>query len=76
MISVIVKKIVDDSTILGEFFYLRMDKKYKKFVKKKKKYLVHVSSPVNGLEEGKYITIKSCSPVSKRKSWELVKLNK
>jgi ribosomal protein S17 len=76
MISVVVKKIIDSSTIVGEFSYLVMDKKYKKFVKKKKKYLAHVLSVIPGLSVGNSVIIKSCSPVSKRKSWELVKINK
>ena len=76
MISVVVVGIIDKSTIVVEFSYVIMHKKYKKFVKKKKKYLVHVSSVVANLRVGDHATIKSRSPVSKSKSWELVKVNK
>lgn len=43
--------------------------KYKKIVKRSKKYLVH--NPLNRGEVGDKVVIVECRPVSKRKKWRL-----
>ncbi len=51
------------------------DKKYKKIVKRRKKLLAHVP---DGLvcAEGDFVTIESCRPISKNKSFILKSINK
>jgi small subunit ribosomal protein S17 len=44
--------------------------KYKKYMKKTKKY--HVHNPGNRAKEGEMVTIRSCRPLSKTKSFEIV----
>lgn len=44
--------------------------KYKKFMRRAKKYLVHV--PGETPEEGAVVTIREVRPISKRKHFELV----
>lgn len=43
--------------------------KYKKFIKKVKRYLVH--DPGNTAQIGEKVTIKATKPISKRKTFEL-----
>lgn len=40
---------------------------YKKIVRRNKKFLIH--DPNNQCSVGEYIKVKSCAPISKRKSW-------
>lgn len=44
--------------------------KYKKYMKQTKKY--HVHNPGNKAQEGEMVTIRSCRPLSKTKSFEIV----
>ena len=44
--------------------------KYKKYMKQSKKY--HVHNPENRAKEGETVTIRSCRPLSKTKSFEIV----
>ncbi len=44
--------------------------KYKKYLKRTKKYLV--DNPGNRAKEGEQVTIRSCRPLSKTKSFEIV----
>lgn len=44
--------------------------KYKKYMKRTKKY--HVHNPDNRAKEGEMVTIRSCRPLSKTKSFEIV----
>ena len=44
--------------------------KYKKYLKQTKKY--HVHNPGNKAKEGDLVTIRSCRPLSKTKSFEIV----
>ena len=48
--------------------------KYKKFVKKVKKYLVH--DPGNKAVVGDKVTITECKPISKRKTFKIAPQNK
>jgi small subunit ribosomal protein S17 len=44
--------------------------KYKKYMKITKKY--HAHNPANRAKEGEAVTIRSCRPISKTKSFEVV----
>lgn len=44
---------------------------YKKMIKRSKKYLVHIDSPV---KEGELVTIAECRPISKRKRWLVISI--
>lgn len=46
------------------------DPKYKKYVMRSKKYLVH--DPGNTAKDGDRVTIRACRPISKRKRFEIV----
>ena len=48
-----------------------MHPKYKKIIKKSKKYLVHFDSDVV-LSIGDKVQFKSCRPISKNKKWTFV----
>ncbi len=45
---------------------------YKKYVKKSTK--VHVHDPGNKCQEGDFVRIAECRPVSKTKSWKVVEV--
>ena len=44
--------------------------KYKKYMKRTKKY--HVHNPENRAKMGETVTIRSCRPLSKTKSFEII----
>jgi small subunit ribosomal protein S17 len=44
--------------------------KYKKYMKRSKKY--HAHNPGNRAKEGEIVTIRSCRPLSKTKSFEII----
>ncbi len=46
------------------------DSKYKKYVKKTKKYLAH--DPGNTKQDGERVTIQSCRPMSKNKHFIVI----
>jgi small subunit ribosomal protein S17 len=48
-----------------------MHPKYKKYIKRSSKYAAHDES--NSVKEGELIQIMECAPISKRKSWTVVK---
>lgn len=48
-----------------------MHPKYKKYIKRSAKYAAHDES--NSVKEGEVIQIIECAPISKRKSWTVVK---
>ena len=48
-----------------------MHPKYKKYIKRSAKYAAH--DETNTVKEGELIQIVECSPISKRKSWTVVK---
>ena len=43
---------------------------YKKYVRKSKKYAAH--DETNAIKVGEIVKIRECSPISKRKAWEVV----
>lgn len=43
---------------------------YKKFIKRTKKYAAH--DEANACKVGDMVQIRECSPISKRKSWEVI----
>jgi small subunit ribosomal protein S17 len=47
--------------------------KYKKYMKQTKKY--HVHNPGNRAKEGEQVVIRSCRPLSKTKSFEIIFAN-
>ena len=48
-----------------------MHPKYKKYIKRSAKYAAHDEN--NSVKEGEIIQIIECAPISKRKSWTVVK---
>lgn len=48
-----------------------MHPKYKKYIKRSAKYAAHDES--NSVKEGETIQIIECAPISKRKTWTVVK---
>ena len=61
-----------DNTIRVEVEDVKKHQKYKKYLKRTKKYLVHISTSdydSNKLNVGDMLLIKSTRPISKRKSF-------
>ena len=63
------KKMQDTITVAVERFV--MHPKYKKFIRRTKKFLVHDKG--NTANEGDKVEIRETRPISKRKHFELVK---
>lgn len=68
--GVVVKSAMKDTATVLVTRYLK-DPKYKKFVKRTKKYLAH--DPGNESQVGAKVTIRETRPFSKRKTFEIVK---
>jgi small subunit ribosomal protein S17 len=60
---------MQDTAVVSVTRYVKHPK-YKKYMKKTKKY--HVHNPGNRAQEGEIVTIRSCRPLSKTKSFEIV----
>jgi small subunit ribosomal protein S17 len=58
-----------DTAVVAVSRYVKHPK-YKKYLKRTKKY--HVHNPGNRAKEGEQVTIRSCRPLSKTKSFEIV----
>jgi small subunit ribosomal protein S17 len=69
-----VKKLSSEKTISVEVETKFPHPKYKKIVKKSKKYLVHNDGSVGDIKVGSRVIIQECNPVSKRKSWTVIKI--
>jgi len=67
--TVVASKMKDTCTVAVERFV--MHPKYKKFMRKTKKFLVHDAG--NTAKVGQTVEIKETRPLSKRKHFELVK---
>lgn len=67
--TVVASKMQDTCTVAVERFV--MHPKYKKFMRKTKKFLVHDVG--NTAKVGQQVEIKETRPISKRKYFELVK---
>lgn len=65
----IIKK-AGDKTVVGEFEYLKQHPIYKKYIRVFKKYMIH--DETNTVKVGDVVSIKSCRPISKRKTWIIV----
>lgn len=48
--------------------------KYKKIIKRTKKYLVHDDGSIEGVKVGAKVLIQETIPISKRKTWKLVEI--
>jgi len=66
--TVVSSKMQDTVTVAVERYI--QHPKYKKFMRRTKKYLVH--NPGNTAEEGATVTIREVKPISKRKHFEIV----
>ncbi|MDR1425771.1 MAG: 30S ribosomal protein S17 [Rickettsiales bacterium] len=62
-----------DKTVVGETFNLRQHRKYKKYIRVVKRYLIHDEN--NSVSVGDEVFIKSSRPISKRKTWVLMDKN-
>ena len=60
---------MQDTVVVSVQRYVKHPK-YKKYMKQNKKY--HVHNPGNRAKEGDMVTIRSCRPLSKTKSFEVV----
>ncbi|MDR2527090.1 MAG: 30S ribosomal protein S17 [Rickettsiales bacterium] len=60
-----------DKTVVGLYFWMQKHPLYGKYVKKRKKYMIHDES--NKIAVGEEIFIKESRPISKKKSWIAVK---
>lgn len=65
----VVKSAMKDTITVEVMRYVK-DVKYKKFVKRVKKYLVH--NPGNTAEVGTIVNIKETRPISKKKFFKVV----
>ena len=70
--TVVSLKMQDTATVAVERYV--QHPKYKKFIRRTKKYLVHHPQTSNGntVAEGDVVTIKEVRPISKRKHFEIV----
>ncbi len=66
--TVVSDKMQDTAVVVVERYVKHP--KYKKYQKQSKKYSVH--NPGNRAKEGEKVTIRSCRPLSKTKSFEIV----
>jgi len=69
--TVVSTKMQDTITVVIERYVKHP--KYKKFMRRTKKYLVHDAG--NTAKEGEMVDIRESRPLSKRKRFELVKTN-
>ena len=60
-----------DKTIVVRVERRLMHPIYKKFIRRSKKYSAH--DETNGAKTGDVVRIRECRPISKNKTWELVK---
>jgi small subunit ribosomal protein S17 len=60
---------MQDTAVVSVQRYVKHPK-YKKYMKQNKKY--HVHNPGNRAKEGDMVTIRSCRPLSKTKSFEII----
>lgn len=60
---------MQDTAVVAVLRYVKHPK-YKKYMKITKKY--HVHNPGNKAKEGDQVTIRSCRPMSKTKSFEII----
>ena len=68
--GVVVSDKMQDTVVVSVTRFVKHPK-YRKFIKRMKKY--HVHSPENGVKVGDKVSIKECKPISKTKRFEIVK---
>lgn len=66
--TVVSGKMQDTATVAVERYIKHP--KYKKYMRQTRRY--HVHNPGNKAKEGEKVTIRSCRPLSKTKSFEIV----
>ena len=62
---------VHSKTIVVEVTRRVRHKLYKKIIKRTKKY--HAHDEENKLKEGEKVSIIECKPISKKKTWQVIK---
>lgn len=70
--GVVVSSAMNSSIVVLTERYIK-HAKYKKYIKKSTKIMAHDAG--NTCSVGDNVTIMECRPISKRKSWTLVKIN-
>ena len=70
LLKVSVVSIAGNKTIVCLHTFLEKHPIYEKYVKKRKKYMVHDENNISKV--GDIVYIKEFRPISKRKSWKLV----
>jgi len=63
-----------DKTTLVEVTRIVKDPVYKKHIRRKKKFMIHDEK--NECKLGDLVELEECRPLSKRKSWRLIKILK
>jgi len=61
-----------DKSIVVRIDYLMKHPQYEKYIRRRTKLAVH--DPANEAGVGDFVEITPCRPISKRKSWRLVKI--
>ena len=61
-----------DKSIVVKITTKKMDRLYKKYVTRTKKYMAHDEN--NDAHEGDTVRIVECRPMSKKKSWRLAEI--
>lgn len=69
LIGTVVSTKMKDTITVAVNRYVK-DAKYKKYVKKTKKYLAH--DPGNTKQDGERVTIQACRPISKNKHFMVI----
>ena len=69
IVGVVVSDSSDKTAVVKSEFKV-MDKRYKKYVKKSRKF--HVHDEKNELKEGDFVTIIETRPISKLKRWRVL----
>ena len=67
--GVIVSDKMQDTAVVAVSRFVKHPK-YKKYLKQTKRY--HAHNPGNRAKEGEIVTIRSCRPLSKTKSFEII----
>jgi len=70
LLKVTVVSIAGNKSVVGLHTFLKKHPIYEKYVRRKKKYIVHDENNISKV--GDVILIKETRPISKRKSWIVV----
>jgi small subunit ribosomal protein S17 len=63
-----------DKTVVVQVEQMVQHPKYKKFIKRTRKFVAHDEK--NEIKTGDTVVIQECRPISKRKSWLVISNNK